>query len=52
MGWRDKDELVLHIYHHFPDVIPVDVLVTMDQVPTSLGLEPGTPSSNEGETNG
>lgn len=38
---------VIHIFHHFPDPIEIDLKVTMDQVPTSLGLVPGETTPKE-----
>ena len=42
-----EDAIVVHLFHHFPDELTVDLKVTIDQVPTSLGLIPSTPTRKE-----
>ena len=41
------NEEVIHIYHHFPDPIEVELVVKIESVPTSLGLIPGVPTSQK-----
>lgn len=51
---KERDVIDVHIYHHFPDPVIVIAAVTIEQVPTSLGLIPGlnTPIEEEIDTNG
>jgi hypothetical protein len=54
MTFRHQDhhdeERVIRVVHYFPDEINVNVTVTMESVPASLGLDPGTPTLNDEET--
>lgn len=53
MTFRHQDhhdeEQVIRVVHYFPDEININVTVTMENVPTSLGLDPGTPQLNDEE---
>jgi hypothetical protein len=46
---RKEERIYVHVYHYFPDRLEVDLSVTMEQVPTALGLVPGTPVPTEGD---
>lgn len=53
MTFRHQDhhdeEQVIRVVHYFPDEITINVHVTVESVPTSLGLKPGVPTLNDEE---